>query len=116
MDRNVKIIVFPVKDIDNAKSFYAKLLGVEPYYAGPYYAGFRVDGIEIGLDPNGHSKGQTGPIPYWDVDDIRKSLQSLADAGGTVAQEPMEVGGGLQIAWVKEVDGNLIGLRQHPSA
>jgi hypothetical protein len=37
-------------------------LGVAPYVDAPYYVGFKVGELEVGLDPNGHRKGQTGPI------------------------------------------------------
>jgi hypothetical protein len=34
------------------------------------------------LDPNGHNKGMTGPVGYWPVNNIKKSLQSLLAARG----------------------------------
>jgi len=45
-----------------------------------YYAGFRVGDQEIGLDPNAHKQGVTGPIGYWEVPDIKAALQTLLDA------------------------------------
>ena len=47
----------------------------------PYCVGFRVADQEIGLDPNGHKTGMSGPVGYWEVDDIKKSLQLLLKAG-----------------------------------
>ena len=79
-----------------------------------YYVGFSVGDQEIGLDPNGHSKGMTGPIGYWHVDDIQKSLKRLLDAGAEAQQEVKDVGGGKLIASVKDADGNVIGLIQSP--
>jgi hypothetical protein len=64
----------------------------------PYYVAFSVDGLHIGLDPNGHSQGMTGPVGYWHVDDIRKSLKALLDAGAVAQQEVKDVGGGKLIA------------------
>ncbi len=80
--------------------------------AEPYYVGFTLDGLDVGLDPNGHAQGMTGPISYWQVDDIKSSLQALLDAGGQVQQDIKDVGGGTLIALVKDADGNVIGLRQ----
>ena len=37
MAQNIKLIVYPVKDIEKAKAFYGKFLDVEPYVEGPYY-------------------------------------------------------------------------------
>ncbi len=112
--QGIKLFVFPVKDIAQAKTLYSTLLGVEPYVAADYYVGFKVGDQEIGLDPYGHQKGITGPIGYWDVDDIKKSLQTLLDAGAQVQQAVQDVGGGLLIASVTDADGNSIGLRQAP--
>lgn len=114
MSQSAKLVVYPVKDLALAKAFYSKLLGVEPYMAEEYYTGFRVGDQELGLDPNGYKKGMTGPISYWLVDDIHESLHLLRDAGAQVQQDVQDVGGGLLIAWVKDADGNITGLRQNP--
>lgn len=107
MNQGIKTIVYPVKDIAQAKAFFSKLLGVEPYADSPYYVGFKVADQDIGLDPNGHKHGMT---PYYAVDDIQQSLQSLLDADAQLVQEIKEVGGGRQIASVRDADGNIIGI------
>ena len=112
MDHGISLFVYPVKDLAQAKALYGKFLGVEPYADGAYYVGYRVGDQEIGLDPNGHNTGMTGPIGYRRVGVIRKSLQSLLDAGTQLRQEIKDVGGGRLIAWVADADGNIIGLMQ----
>ncbi len=110
MARNIKILVFPVKDMEKAKAFYAKFLDTEPYTESKFYTGYKVGDLEIGLDPNSKS----GPIAYTDVKDIDSSLQAMIEAGGKVIQQVREVGGGLKIAQVKDIDGNVVGFRQQP--
>jgi predicted enzyme related to lactoylglutathione lyase len=107
----VRTIVHPVKDLAEAKSLYSTLLGTEPYADQPYYVGFRAGEVELGLDPNGHAKGQTGPLCYWEVDDLEGHLQRLVDAGATVRQPATDVGGGRRIATVADADGNVFGLQ-----
>ncbi len=114
MAQGLSLFVYPVKDLARAKKLYSQLLGVEPYADAAYYVGFRVGDQEIGLDPNGHKSGMTGPIGYQQVDDIQSSLQLLLDAGAQVHQAVHDVGGGLLIATVKDADNNIIGLRQFP--
>jgi len=114
MMQGIRLFIYPVKDIALAKTLYSKLLGVEPYMDEAYYVGFRVGDQEIGLDPNGHKQGMTGPVGYFHVSDIKNSLQSLLDAGAQVQQEVKDVGGGKLIAWVKDADSNIIGLIQLP--
>src|SRR5689334_10480753 len=114
MNQGVKTIIYPVKDITQAKKFYSTLLGIEPFADSPYYVGFMVGDQQIGLDPHGHQSGMTGPIAYYHVDDIKKSLQSLVYGGAQGQQEPKDVGGGRLIASIKDADGNIFGLLQDP--
>ncbi|HLE55600.1 MAG TPA: VOC family protein [Rhodothermia bacterium] len=114
MNQRIRLFVYPVRDMARAKTLYRKLLGTEPYADEPYYVGFKVGDQEIGLDPHGHDDGMTGPVGYWYVSDIKKSLQSLLDAGALARQEVKDVGGGKLMASVKDADGNIIGLVQSP--
>jgi len=114
MNQGIKTVIYPVKDITQAKALYGKLLGVEPYMDEAYAGVFKIGDEDIGLDPNGHKQGMTGPVGYYHVDDIKKNLQNLLDAGAQVQQEVKDVGGGKLIALVKDTDGNIIGLIQLP--
>jgi predicted enzyme related to lactoylglutathione lyase len=114
MNEGVKTIIYPVTDIGTAKAVFTTLLGVEPYVDQPYYVGFSAGGQNIGLDPNGHRSGMTGPVAYWHVDDITGSLKTIVDAGATVKQDVKDVGGGKLIAILTDPDGNPIGLLQQP--
>jgi predicted enzyme related to lactoylglutathione lyase len=103
-----KLIVYPVSDLENAKKLFTSLLGVEPYADAAYYVGYKTDGMEIGLDPHGKS---SGPIVYWDTDDITARLGELTAAGWKTKAEPRDVGGGLLVGSVTDANGNVIGLR-----
>jgi predicted enzyme related to lactoylglutathione lyase len=112
MTAGTKTVIYPVKDLAQAKTLYTTLLGVAPMMDEPYYVGYRVADQDIGLDPHGHSKGMTGPVAYWHVDDIHGTLQQLLDAGAQMQQAVSDVGGGKLVAMVKDADGNEIGLIQ----
>jgi predicted enzyme related to lactoylglutathione lyase len=108
MVSNIKILVYPVGDVEKAKAFFGKFLETEPYVSSAYYVGYRVGDMEVGLDPN----SKVGPIAYTDVEDIKSSLQAMTQAGAQIVQDVKEVGGGLLIAQVKDADGNVVGFRQ----
>ncbi|WP_369241068.1 VOC family protein [Streptomyces sp. R21] len=114
MTDGLKTIIYPVKDLARTKPLFSALLGVEPYADEPYYVGYKDAGQDVGLDPNGHAKGMTGPVPYWHVSDIRATLAGLVEAGAELLQDVQDVGGGKLIASVKDADGNLIGITQDP--
>jgi predicted enzyme related to lactoylglutathione lyase len=116
MPEGLRTVTYPVKDLARAKALFGALLGVEPYTDEAYYVGFRAPGRpEVGLDPNGHAKGLTGPVPYWHVADVRADLAALVGAGAEVVQDVQDVGGGMLVASVKDADGNDIGLVQEAS-
>jgi predicted enzyme related to lactoylglutathione lyase len=112
--QGIRTFIYPVKDIAQAKALYGKLLGVEPYMDEAYYVGFRVGEQEIGLDPYGHRQEMTGPVCYWQVDNIKKSMQVLLDAGAKIHQDVKDVGRGKLIATLKDANDNIIGLMQSP--
>jgi hypothetical protein len=85
MAENIRLLVYPAKDLKAGKAVFNTFLGVEPYVDGDYYVGYKVNELEIGLDPNG------GASTYQDVKDV---------------------GGGMVIAQVKDTNGNVLGLRQ----
>ena len=109
MNKGIKTVLYPVKDINQSKTVFRKLLGVEPYADQPYYVGFKVNDQDIGLVPNSPEAGMTA---FYHVDDIKNSLQILLDAGAAIIQDIKNVGGGRLIASAKDKDGNIIGLVQ----
>ena len=107
MNKGVKTILYPVKDVTQAKTLFSKFLGVEPYADQPYYVGFKINDQDIGLVPNNPEAAMTA---FYHVDDIKSSLQILVDAGAVIIQDIKNVGGGRLIASAKDKDGNIIGL------
>lgn len=41
MNKGIKVVIYPVKDMTQAKTLFSKFLGVEPYTDQPYYVGFK---------------------------------------------------------------------------
>jgi len=107
MANPIKLLIFPVSDVEKAKTFYNTFLGTEPYADSPYYVGYKVGELEIGLVPNSQDL-----ISYIDTDDIKGSIKELEAVGGTLQGDVKNVAPGLIVAAVKDVDGNVMGLRQ----
>lgn len=111
MNTGIKIILYPVTDVNGAKQAFSKFLEIEPYADQPYYVGFRIGEQEIGLVPA--SGSEPGMTAFYNVGDIKKSLQILVDAGAQIIQDIKNVGGERLIASVKDKNGNVIGLVQN---
>ena len=114
MTSAMNTIIYPVRDLAQARVRFGALLGVAPTMDEPYYVQYDVGDQEVGLDPHGHSKGMTGPVCYFSVDDIKDAVAQLLDAGAQMQHDVNDVGGGKLIATVQDADGNVIGLIQAP--
>jgi predicted enzyme related to lactoylglutathione lyase len=112
MSHGIKTIIIPVRDLAAAKALYGTVLGVAPYAEEPYYVGFRVGDQEIGLDPNGHDHGMTGPVGYCHVGDVTATLRQAVNAGWRTVQDVKHVGGGQLAAIVEDPNGNVLGFLQ----
>ena len=110
MNKGIKTILYPVKDMTQAKTLFSKFLGVDPYADQPYYVGFKIDDQDVGLVPTNPGAAVTA---FYHVGDIKSSLQILVDGGAAIIQDVKNVGGGRSIASVKDKDGNIIGLVQN---
>jgi predicted enzyme related to lactoylglutathione lyase len=106
-------IVYTVRDLEGAKALHTALLAVEPHTDQPYYVGFNVGGLEIGLTPDHAGTGATGPIAYVGVADLDAAVAAAVGAGATLADGPKDVGGGTQLATLTDADGTVVGLIHH---
>ncbi|SNT64814.1 hypothetical protein SAMN05421812_11881 [Asanoa hainanensis] len=112
MSHGIRTIIIPVRDRATATTLYGTVLAVEPYADEPYYVGFRIGDQEIGLDPNGHNHGMTGPVSYCHVGDVAAALSQAVAAGWRTRQDVKDVGGGQLAAVVEDPDGNVLGFLQ----
>jgi len=97
-------------DIATARDWYARVLGVPPYFDQPFYVGFAVGGFELGLVPGGPpASGAT-----WGVDDVAATLDQLVALGATVSEAARDVGDGIIVGAVKDPFGNELGLIHNP--
>jgi predicted enzyme related to lactoylglutathione lyase len=112
MESRIQTILYPVSDLARSKSLLQDVLGAEPVADAPYYVGFQIGDVHIGLDPNGEKRGMRGVTPFFATEDIRASIAQLVESGATLVEHAHEVGGGLIIAILSDMDGNMIGLSQ----
>ena len=108
----LRSLIYPAPDLDAAKAWYSRVLGIEPYFDQPFYVGFEVGGYELGLHPGGDP--DAGPKTYWGVDDIEVAHARLIDAGATRVDPIAEVGEGIKMAAVRDPAGYVLGIIENP--
>lgn len=112
----LRTAIYHAPDLAKAKAWYAKALGIEPYFDQPFYVGFNVAGYELGLDPDSSSTpgGNGGAVTYWGVADAKAAFQSLISIGATERSAVQEVGEGIRVATVFDPFGNIFGIIENP--
>jgi predicted enzyme related to lactoylglutathione lyase len=131
MLRGLTTVSFFADDVAAAGEWYARLLGVQPYFARPVegppvYLEFRLGDYqhELGLvdrrfAPSGSSAagssategaGPTAAIVYWHVDDVQAAMDRLLSLGAAPLQPITERGPGFVTAAVTDPFGNILGI------
>ena len=110
MFTGLKSVIYPSANLDEDKKFWEMVTGTKPYVDQPYYVGFRIEGCELGLDPNALKQGLTHPVAYWYVEDAKEAAKQLIAGGATVNGELRDVGGGMMMGTFKDASGNIFGI------
>lgn len=117
MLQGLRSVIYTVSDIEKAKDWYARALGIAPYFDQSCYVGFNVGGYELGLDPDGEGKAgvaSASGVAYWGVENIASSLKRLLELGATLHGDMQDVGSGILMATVLDPFGNLLGIIENP--
>ena len=78
----LRTAIYYAPDLAKAKSWYSRILGLEPYFDQPFYVGFNIGGYELGLDPVSSSSASTGSVVvYWGVANADAALKRLLSTG-----------------------------------
>ena len=116
MIQGLRTVIYKVPDLAAAKAWYGRILGIEPYFAEPFYVGFQVGGFELGLDPEmGDTAPGGGVVPYWGVADADAAYLELVARGAQPYEPVRDVGGGIKVAAVKDPFGNIFGIIENPN-
>jgi|SRR5580704_147759 predicted enzyme related to lactoylglutathione lyase len=107
---------YQAKDLNAAKAWYAKALGIQPYFDQPFYVGFNVHGYELGLVPEtaATEKRAASGVAYWRVEDASAAYQKLIELGATPREPVQNVGGDIFVGTVHDPFGNVLGVIQNP--
>jgi len=112
----LRTTVNKVADLAKAKEWYGEAFQIAPYFDEPFYVGFNVAGYELGLMPDDMPAADKtdNVLSYWGVADIATELARLKSLGATAESDPVNVGGNIMVAELKDPWGNTIGLIYNP--
>ncbi|SRR5258706_6897648 len=109
--KKLRTVIYHVNNIDEAREWYIKATGIEPYFNESFYVGFDINGFELGLDPDSsHFTAGNQTVSYWSVDNVSDVSIKLVDLGATLIQPKTNVGSNIEVAIIEDPFGNHIGL------
>ena len=108
-----------VSNLAASLDWYGNKLGLEhdAAYDGPTWVQFNVPGVSnlvIGLNVDPVNIGSGSAVPTFVVKDIEAARSGLV-AQGIEVGDVQDVGSGVKLAFMKDPDGNTLGLRQNPA-
>lgn len=111
MLQKLRTVIYHVNDLAKAKEWYSALTGVKPYFDEAFYAGFDINGFELGLDPDmSQVKEGNHSTAYWAVEDIQAAVNKALELKARLVAPVNNVGGTVEVAVVEDPFGNQIGL------
>lgn len=124
--RGIAQVNIPADDVREARDWYARFLGVEPYFQrpdadNPAYVEFRLGDYEHELGiidrrylPPGTQAHLGGTIVRWHVDDLAATMERLKKLGAQEYEPITERGASFITASVVDPFGNILGLISSP--
>jgi len=105
---------YPVADLDRAKDFYGRILGLEKSFEMQGWAEFThaKDAPSVGLSANPATNGQAGATVVFQVDNIEDSRRQLTAKGVAFDGAVEEIPGVVKIATFRDPFGNRLQLAQ----
>ena len=111
----------PVSNLQRARRFYEKTVGLEP---GEEYGGgviYRCGGVEVFMYPTPNAGTSKASQAFWQVNDIEAEVAELRARGvvfeeydmpGIKMRNSIATGGGAKTAWFKDSEGNIMAVSQ----
>jgi predicted enzyme related to lactoylglutathione lyase len=122
MLRNAPIRPYlPVSDLQRARSFYEKVVGLTPKHE---YAGgviYECGGVEVFMYPTSNAGTNKASQAFWQVADVEAEVTELKSRGvvfeeydmpGIEMKNSIVTAGGAKTAWFKDTEGNILALSQ----
>lgn len=57
--RGIYTVIYHVPDLLEARTWYVRAFGVEPYFDEPFYVGLSIAGYQLGLLPEGRQHARS---------------------------------------------------------
>jgi predicted enzyme related to lactoylglutathione lyase len=126
MLRGLATVSYWADDVEAAKAWYTRLLGIEPYFersadGALAYVEFRIGDYqdELGLIDRrfahqGPTAAPAGAVIYWHVDDVEAALATLREMGATGHEPLTNREAGFVTASVVDPFGNILGVMYNP--
>jgi predicted enzyme related to lactoylglutathione lyase len=115
----VAFIAYPVSDINRARDFYEKLLGLTPGefdeevedMPGKYWIEYDVGNVAFAISNAWEPSGQSGPSVAFEVEDLQETVSHLKKAGVSFIADNIDTSV-CSFALITDPDGNGITIHK----
>ena len=114
------IATVAVRDLEAARAFYQDTLGLVPIdRQGDEVIVFRSGITKLNVYRSQYAGTNQATVVNWAVDDVRGAVAALRAKGvrfehydmpGVTRDGDVHLGGGVEVAWFKDPDGNILSI------
>lgn len=112
-------VIIWTDNVTRLKKFYENVLGLNPYSIKPDFVSYKWNDIKFSIGEHasveGNSVDQYRIMINFNVEDIKRTTQTLKEHGVKFIREPEHEHWGGQIATLEDPDQNIIQLLQQPN-
>jgi catechol 2,3-dioxygenase-like lactoylglutathione lyase family enzyme len=109
-------ISIPVADVARATAFYRDVLELKFLFAAPNMAFFDCGGVRLYLSGEGSGRARMGAFVYFKTPDLDRQFAIFKERKVTIHQEPHVIAKmpdhDLWLMWIKDSEGNLLGIME----
>jgi catechol 2,3-dioxygenase-like lactoylglutathione lyase family enzyme len=120
LGNNDAIATVAVRDLEAARAFYQDTLGLVPIdREGDEVIVFRSGITKLNVYRSQYAGTNQATAVNWAVDDVRGAVAALREKGvrfehydmpGITRDGDVHLGGGVEVAWFKDPDGNILSI------
>lgn len=112
----LRTAIYKVTNLSEAKARYSDVFQATPYFDEPFYVWFNIGGYELWLQPDetlANAKVESVNVLWW-VESVHREYDRIIGLWAISIQSPMNVGGGIIVASLRDPWGNVLGLIYNP--
>jgi predicted enzyme related to lactoylglutathione lyase len=107
-------VVFFVRELRKAATWYEKVLSISPYRTDRDFIGFHLGDVSLGFHRLDKKAGKASGVQiiYWKVSNLDEAIRIFIENGAIIFRKPIQIPEGGRVAQIQDPFGHILGLKE----